>query len=125
MGLNVNTILCSIHTNSNLTSTAIFTAIACHYATHWLCNIKKTLDFNLYFLFLIFSYFFPNLQGTIYVTRQIENKIICVVEPFIGSSFRIAICDLKTKDVRLTQTHYKNIPSIESAFANFKEIILS
>ncbi|MCG3661880.1 hypothetical protein L5F37_00530 [Aliarcobacter butzleri] len=71
------------------------------------------------------KYFFPNLQGTIYVTRQIENKIICVVEPFIGSSFRIAICDLKTKDVRLTQTHYKNIPSIENAFANFKDIILS
>ncbi|MFW2352137.1 hypothetical protein [Aliarcobacter butzleri] len=71
------------------------------------------------------KYFFPNLQGTIYVTRQIENKIICVVEPFIGSSFRIAICDLKTKDARLTQTHYKNIPSIENAFANFKEIILS
>ncbi|WP_323590973.1 hypothetical protein [Aliarcobacter butzleri] len=71
------------------------------------------------------KYFFPNLQGTIYVTRQIENKIICVIEPFIGSSFRIAICDLKIKDVRLTQTHYKNIPSIENAFANFKEIILS
>ena len=65
------------------------------------------------------KYFFPDLQGTIYTTRQIEDKIICVVEPFIGSSFRIAICDLKTKNVRLTKTHYKNIPSIEAAFASF------
>lgn len=67
------------------------------------------------------KYFFPVLQGTIYTTRQIENKIICVVEPFIGSNFRIAICNLKTKDVRLTRTHYKNIASVENAFANFKE----
>lgn len=66
-------------------------------------------------------YFFPELQGTIYATRQIEDKIICVVEPFMGSNFRIAICDLKTKHVRLTKTHYKNIPSVEGAFANFKE----
>ncbi len=66
-------------------------------------------------------YFFPELQGTIYATRQIEDKIICVVEPFMGSNFRIAICDLKTKRVRLTKTHYKNIPSVEGAFANFKE----
>lgn len=65
------------------------------------------------------KYFFSNLQGTIYTTRQIEDKIICVVEPFMGSNFRIAICDLKTKNVRLTKTHYKTIPSIEGAFANF------
>lgn len=65
------------------------------------------------------KYFFPNLQGTVYTTRQIEDKIICVVEPVMGASFRIAICDLKTKNVRLTTTHYKNIPSIENAFANF------
>jgi hypothetical protein len=65
------------------------------------------------------KYFFTNLQGTIYTTRQIEDKIICVVEPFMGSNFRIAICDLKTKDVRLTKTHYKTIPSVEGAFANF------
>jgi hypothetical protein len=64
-------------------------------------------------------YFFTSLQGTIYATRQIEDKIICVVEPFMGSNFRIAICDLKTKQVRLTKTNYKNIPSIEGAFANF------
>lgn len=66
------------------------------------------------------KYFFPNLQGTIYVTRQIENSIICVVEPFIGSNFRIAICNLKTKNVELLKAHYKTIPSIEQAFANFK-----
>uniref|UniRef100_UPI00404773D7 hypothetical protein n=1 Tax=Aliarcobacter sp. TaxID=2321116 RepID=UPI00404773D7 len=65
------------------------------------------------------KYFFTNLQGIIYATRQIEDKIICVVEPQMGSSFRIAICDLKTRNVRLTKTHYKNIPSIEGAFANF------
>lgn len=67
------------------------------------------------------KYFFTNLQGIIYATRQIEDKIICVVEPQMGSSFRIAICDLKTRNVRLTKTHYKNIPSIEGAFANFSE----
>mgnify|MGYP006316784319 FL=1 len=67
------------------------------------------------------KYFFTTLQGTIYATRQIEDKIICVVEPFMGSSFRIAVCNLKTKNVRLTSTHYKNIPSIEGAFANFGE----
>lgn len=43
------------------------------------------------------KYFFSELQGTIYATRQIEDNIICVVEPFIGSSFRIAVCNLKTK----------------------------
>ena len=67
------------------------------------------------------KYFFTTLQGTIYATRRIEDKIICVVEPFIGSNFRIAICDLKTKNIRLTKTNYKNIPSIEGAFANFGE----
>lgn len=67
------------------------------------------------------KYFFTNLQGTIHATRQIDDEIICVVEPFMGSSFRIAICNLKTKNVKLTKTHYKNIPSIESAFASFRE----
>mgnify|MGYP000379063342 CR=1 FL=1 len=28
---------------------------------------------------------------------------------------------LKTKNVRLTKTHYKTIPSVEGAFANFIE----
>ena len=66
------------------------------------------------------KYFFSNLQGIIHATRQIENKIICVVEPVMGANFRIAICDLDTKYVRLTSTQYKTIPSIEGAFANFQ-----
>ncbi len=45
------------------------------------------------------KYFFNSLKGTIYTTRQVGNKIICIVEPYIGSSFKIAICDLKTKNV--------------------------
>jgi hypothetical protein len=65
------------------------------------------------------KYFFPTLQGTTYTTRQIGNDIICVVEPVMGSSFRIAICNLKTKQVKLTKTRYKSIPSIEGAFSNF------
>nr|WP_228286272.1 hypothetical protein [Arcobacter vandammei] len=68
------------------------------------------------------KYFFKDLQGTIYATRQIEDKIICVVEPNIGASFRIAICDLKTRKMRLTKTSYKTIPSIEGAFVNFGEL---
>jgi hypothetical protein len=67
------------------------------------------------------KYFFPTLQGTIYATRQIKDNIICVVEPVMGANFRIAICNLKTKQVRLTKSHYKTIPSIEGAFANFGE----
>ncbi len=65
------------------------------------------------------KYFFPNLQGNIYTTRQIENKIVCIVEPFMGSNFRIAVCDLKTKYVKLMPTRYKNVLSVEGAFANF------
>ncbi|WP_417324569.1 hypothetical protein [Halarcobacter sp.] len=67
------------------------------------------------------KYFFTNLQGIIHATRQIEDDIICVVEPTMGASFRIAICNLKTKNVRLTKTRYKNIPSIEAAFVNFND----
>lgn len=67
------------------------------------------------------KYFFNSLKGTIYTTRQVDNEIICIVEPYIGSSFKIAICNLKTKKVRLTKTNYKNIPSVENAFANYKE----
>ncbi len=70
------------------------------------------------------KYFFSSLKGTIYATRQIENKIICIVEPFMGSSFKIAVCDLKTKKVRLTKTNYKSISSVENAYANFKELLL-
>jgi hypothetical protein len=67
------------------------------------------------------KYFFPTLQGTVYATRQIEDNVICVIEPAMGANFRIAICNLKTKYVRLTKTHYKTVPSIEGAFANFGE----
>jgi len=66
------------------------------------------------------QYFFNSLQGTIYATKQLEDKIICVVEPFMGSSFKIAVCDLTTKNVRFLKTTYKTIPSVESAFANFQ-----
>ncbi len=66
------------------------------------------------------KYFFHNLHGIIHTTRQIENKIICIVEPQMGSNFRIAVCDLNTKRVTITKTSYKNILSVESAFANFK-----
>jgi hypothetical protein len=67
------------------------------------------------------KYFFSSLQGTIYLTRQIEDKIICTVEPFMGSSFKIAICDIKTGKARFTKTNYKSIPSVEAAFSNFSE----
>jgi len=65
------------------------------------------------------KYFFPALQGTIYQTRKIEGKIICSVEPYIGANFKIAICNLTTKNVRYTKTSYKSISSIEAAFSNF------
>lgn len=67
------------------------------------------------------QYFFPSLQGNIHATRKIGEKIICIVEPFMGSSFRIAVCDLKTKNVRFTNTRYKSVLSVEGAFANFTE----
>ncbi|MEA2049815.1 MAG: hypothetical protein U9O56_03715, partial [Campylobacterota bacterium] len=65
------------------------------------------------------KYFFVSLQGTIYLTRQIEDKIICAVEPYMGSSFKIAICNLKTNSVKFTKTNYKTILSVEAAFSNF------
>jgi hypothetical protein len=65
------------------------------------------------------KYFFSTLKGTIYTTRQIEDKIICIVEPHMGSSFKLAVCDLKTRRVKLSKTSYKSIPSIEGAFASF------
>lgn len=67
------------------------------------------------------KYFFSGLQGTVYTTRQIKDEIICVVEPVMGASFRLAVCNLKTKKVRLTNTRYKSIPNIEGAFAHFGE----
>ena len=67
------------------------------------------------------QYFFPSLQGTVHATRKVGEKIICIIEPFMGSNFRIAVCDLKTKRVNVTKTHYKNVLSVEGAFANFTE----
>jgi hypothetical protein len=67
------------------------------------------------------KYFFHSLQGTVYLTRQIKDKIICAVEPFMGANFKIAICDLKTKNVRFTKTSYKTIANAEAAFSNFTD----
>ncbi|MBN2782005.1 MAG: hypothetical protein JXQ66_02065 [Campylobacterales bacterium] len=67
------------------------------------------------------QYFFPTLQGNIYATREIGDKILCILEPFMGSSFRLALCDLKTKKVQIKPTKYKNVLSVEGAFANFVE----
>jgi len=67
------------------------------------------------------KYFFHTLEGTIHATRQVEDKIICIVEPFMGSNFRLAVCDLKTKNVRLTSTRYKSALSVEGAFATYIE----
>jgi hypothetical protein len=64
------------------------------------------------------KYFFPNLQGIIHATREYEGKIICIVEPQMGMSFRIAVCDMKTKKVRVLRTRYKSSPSVEGVFAN-------
>jgi hypothetical protein len=64
------------------------------------------------------KYFFPSLQGIIHATREHDGKIICIVEPQMGMSFRIAICDLKTKKVRVLQTRYKTAQSVEGVFAN-------
>lgn len=66
------------------------------------------------------KYFFHNLQGIIHATREVDGHIICIVEPFMGSYFRIAMCNLKTKSVKYTKTHYQNTMSVEGAFANFR-----
>jgi hypothetical protein len=67
------------------------------------------------------KYFFHNLKGTVYLTRQIGDKIICAVEPHMGASFKIAICDLKTKNVRFTKTNYKTIANVEAAFTHYND----
>jgi len=64
------------------------------------------------------KYFFPKLQGIIHATREYEGKIICIVEPQMGMSFRIAICDLETQKVRVLSSRYKSAASVEGAFAN-------
>ncbi len=71
------------------------------------------------------QYFFYSLQGDIHATRQINDKIICIVEPYMGSNYRLAICDINTKHVRLTNTRYKSVLSVEGAFAHFEENRLS
>ncbi len=64
------------------------------------------------------KYFFPKLQGIIHATREYEGKIICITEPQMGVSFRIAICDMQTKHVRVLSSRYKSALSVEGAFAN-------
>jgi len=64
------------------------------------------------------KYFFSKLQGIIHATREYEGKIICIVEPYMGSSFRIAICDLASKKVRVLGTRYKSALNAEGTFAN-------
>ncbi len=64
------------------------------------------------------KYFFPKLQGNIHATREHQGKIICIVEPQMGANFRLALCDLKTKEVRLLKTRYKTAVAVEGAFAN-------
>jgi len=67
------------------------------------------------------QYFFYKLHGDIHATREVNGKIICIVEPFMSTSYRLAICDIKTKHVRLTNTRYKNVLSVEGAFAHYEE----
>lgn len=67
------------------------------------------------------KYFFHALQGTIHATRQVGEKIVCIIEPAMGANFRLAVCDLETKRVRLTPTRYKSAMSVEGAFVNFTE----
>ena len=64
------------------------------------------------------KYFFSKLQGIIHATREYNGKIICIIEPQMGMSFRIAICDMQTKNVRVLTSRYKSALSVEGAFAN-------
>jgi len=64
------------------------------------------------------KYFFSKLQGIIHATREYNGKIICIIEPQMGMSFRIAICDMQTKKVRVLTSRYKSALSVEGAFAN-------
>ena len=64
------------------------------------------------------KYFFSKLQGVVHATREYKGKVICIIEPQMGANFRIAICDMKTKNVRVLSTRYKNAISVEGAFAN-------
>lgn len=64
------------------------------------------------------KYFFPDLKGIIHATRKYKGKIICIVEPVMGASFRLAICDMETKKVKLLKTRYKTAQSVEGAFTH-------
>ena len=64
------------------------------------------------------KYFFSKLQGIIHATREYDGKIICIIEPQMGMSFRIAICDMQTKNVRVLTSRYKSALSVEGVFAN-------
>lgn len=64
------------------------------------------------------KYFFPSLQGIIHATREYQDKIVCIIEPQMGARFRIALCDIKTKRVKVLNTRYKSTQSVEGAFAN-------
>ena len=66
------------------------------------------------------KYFFHELKGAIHATREVEGNIVCIVEPHMGSSYRIAVCNLATKSVRLTPSKYKSVVSVEGAFAHFQ-----
>lgn len=64
------------------------------------------------------KYFFPSLKGIIHTTREHKGKIICILEPQLGSYLRIAICDLETKAVRVLNNRYKSTQSAEGAFTH-------
>ncbi len=64
------------------------------------------------------KYFFPKLQGIVHATREHEGKVVCIVEPQMGMSYRIAICDMQTKNVRVLSSRYKSAQSVEGVFAN-------
>jgi hypothetical protein len=64
------------------------------------------------------KYFFPKLQGIVHATREYEGNIICIIEPQMGVSYRIAICDMQSKEVRVLKSRYKSTLSAEGAFAN-------
>jgi len=51
-------------------------------------------------------------------TLDKKERIKIVVEPQMGENFRIAICDLQTKNVKVLKTRYKSALSAEGAFAN-------
>jgi hypothetical protein len=67
------------------------------------------------------KYFFYKLQGEIHATREVNGKIVCIVEPAMGANYRLAICDMETKHVRLTKTRYKTVLSVEGAFTHYEE----